>query len=561
MIGFILKKTEMSEKTEDRITLETWIRDDYKKVQNYLRWNPWVEWFMDSLITMEDDIRAYLRETLKTKKYGEYPEKTNVFEKYMKGWKDRQYLETLVLNKVIWKKTSIDDLLDNWRARVRELFSTNEALDTALKKWLIQNIEIKNVILPPDPKDLPEIWSGAWFEKKELEQDKFLLFMDMLRNLKIYDDDILIIHSGILKKDMMRENTYHAIYIPRINKTVFLNVWYGEASFVCDGEVSLEVMTTYWKEKLQTELWAIKIIFSEKNTQWWKNSFKNALLWEWWKVWEKVSKEKIKEIRKEINKEIKQRIIRKIYQDNESEIQQHFISSTTYRERTKNLKWEDKEKFGVFPISFDWLIWLLWWDIDCRQWEYVKTLLESRQAGEEYFKARKENKENKLTLEEFKKIYQDNESEIQQHFISSTAYTERIENLKWEDLKKFGRFPPGFGWLIWLLWWNTGCRQWEYVKALLESRQAGEEYFKARKKNKEGKEKYKLTWYDARAMYAKYYEEIQKYFIGEGTYKKRIENLKQTDRFKNLNEEEQKIFRWFPHSFATLDCYDEMQNV
>ena len=46
----------------------------------------------------------------------------------------------------------------------------------------------------------------------------------MLRNLGIYNDDILIIHSGILEDNMMRENTYYAIYIPRIKKTVFLNI-------------------------------------------------------------------------------------------------------------------------------------------------------------------------------------------------------------------------------------------------------------------------------------------------------------------------------------------------
>lgn len=156
----------MNEKTQDRITLETWIRDDYKKVQNYLKWNPWVEWFIDSLWVLEEDIWTYLFETLKTKKYGENPYDTGVYEKYMKGWEDRQYLESLILNKIIWKKASIDSLVDDWLARIKDLFSTKEAFDAALKKWLIQNISINDVILPPDPKDTPEIGSGTWFEKK-----------------------------------------------------------------------------------------------------------------------------------------------------------------------------------------------------------------------------------------------------------------------------------------------------------------------------------------------------------------------------------------------------------
>ena len=385
----------MKRKTEDTNDIKKKIDDDYKTItQQYLEWDPWVEWFITSLITMEDDIRMYLLETLKTKKYGADPENTNVFDKYKKVWADRQYLEALILNKVVWKKTSIDALIDAWIDRINAIFRTKRDLDAALKKWLIQNIEIKKVILPPDPKDPPEIGSGAWFEKKELVQNKFLLFTDMLRNLGIYNDDILIIHSGILEDNMMRENTYYAIYIPRIKKTVFLNIWYGEASFVCDGLVPLEIMTTYGKEKLQTELWAIKIIFSEKDILWWKEDFQNALLWEWWNVWEKVSTENFIKIKEKINKEIIQCNIRAIYNQHKYEIQQFFGNPNKYNIRINQLKWEEKEIFDWFPKTFGSLISLLWWDKTCTEWWYVIALLESEEAGKQYLQDRKKRKFN-----------------------------------------------------------------------------------------------------------------------------------------------------------------------
>ena len=272
--------------------LEDKIKKNYKIVQNYLNGNPWAEWFLDSLADLQTNFADYLIEVLKTKEYGkEDVTKSNIYQWHIKWWKykyiDNEVLEHIISNEVLWKKISIKSMLDEWIKKLEELFDTQKSLKEAFKSWKLQSFQLNTVILPPEDSQTPiETWSGK-FDKKELNQNKLLLFISTLRELEIYIDD-LIIYFGEVDNNMMRENTYYAIFIPRVNKTVFLNTWYWEATFICEWEVSIKNMTTLWKEKLENALWAIKINFSENNIIWWKNEIKIALLWESRK-WKKVS--------------------------------------------------------------------------------------------------------------------------------------------------------------------------------------------------------------------------------------------------------------------------------
>ncbi len=42
----------------------------------------------------------------------------------------------------------------------------------------------------------------------------------------------------------MRRNSYICLYIPRIDKTIFINNNYGEATFVYDGSMDIEWFTS-----------------------------------------------------------------------------------------------------------------------------------------------------------------------------------------------------------------------------------------------------------------------------------------------------------------------------
>ena len=284
----------------DKKKLENDIKKNYQDIQNYLEWDPWAEWFLDSLADLQTNFADYLIETLKEKKYGKDDiVKSNIYQWYIRWWKykyiNNEKIEHIISNKVLWKKISIDALVDEWIQKINDLFDTQKSFEEALEQWKIKSVQLNGIILPPDDLPAPVTWSGNWFERKELSQNKLLLFVSALREFWIYLDD-LIIYTWKKDENMMRESSYYAIFIPRENKTVFLNTWYGEATFVCDWEVSIKDMTTFWKEKLQSELWAIKIRFFEQDVEWWKNELKNAILWNNWKVWKKIEKKQIKEI-------------------------------------------------------------------------------------------------------------------------------------------------------------------------------------------------------------------------------------------------------------------------
>ena len=368
-------------------TLENNIKKNYKSVQNYLKGDPWAEWFLSSLADLQTDFADYLIEILKTKKYGKDDvKKSNIYQWHIKWWEykyiDSERLEHIVSNKVLWKKVSINSLLDEWIKKLEELFDTQKSFEEALKSWKLQSVELNKVILPTE-KDSPGpiTWSDKWLENKNLSQNKFWLFISTLRELWIYDDD-LIIYYGEVESNMMRKNTYYAIFIPRINKTVFLNTWYSEATFICEWEVPIDKMTTLWKEKLQSELWAIKIIFFENDIEWWKNRLSNVLLWEWWKVWKKVE---VKKIRNWINRFVELSKLKDFYADHkndtfidsdwkESTVKKLFSSFVYYKKNYKkiNEQFLHDVNFPGNPSSYYTITWnnfliKLWINVDTRE--------------------------------------------------------------------------------------------------------------------------------------------------------------------------------------------------
>lgn len=353
----------------NRETLENNIKNNYKIVQNYLNGDPWAEWFLNSLADLQTDFANYLIEVLKTKKYvkDDY-KKSNIYQWHIKWWEEKyinnERLEHIISNKVLWKKISINSLLDEWIKKLEKLFNTQKSFEETLKSWKLQSIQLDKVILPSDDLSAPIIWTGKWFKEKELNQNKLWLFISILRNLWIYDDD-LIIYSGKIENNMMRENTYYAIFIPRINKTVFLNTGYWEATFICEWEVSIDKMTSLWKEKLQSELWAIRIKFFENNIEWWENELKNTLLWKWWKPGKKINKEWMKKIRDKTNRLVELDKLRLFYEEhknnsfidsewNEFTIEHLFSKLNYYKENYKiiNEQFSPEVNFPGNPSNY-----------------------------------------------------------------------------------------------------------------------------------------------------------------------------------------------------------------
>ena len=175
------------------------------------------------------------------------------------------------MNNVVWESVSINDLLQEWIDSLNKILSMNNSSEKIFEDLKVEVLKLDGVILPPDKKEI-NIW--LWekhFERKELKINKIWLLILVLREKGIFTDDILV-YEWINKNNMMREYSYYAVYIPRVNKTIFINEWYGEATYICDWEISLNEMQKLWKEWLVENYWAKKISFEEKNIDSWKTA-------------------------------------------------------------------------------------------------------------------------------------------------------------------------------------------------------------------------------------------------------------------------------------------------
>ena len=72
----------------DKEKLVNDIKKNYQDIQNYLEWDPWAEWFLDSLADLQTNFADYLIETLKEKKYGKDDiVKSNIYQWHIRWWK------------------------------------------------------------------------------------------------------------------------------------------------------------------------------------------------------------------------------------------------------------------------------------------------------------------------------------------------------------------------------------------------------------------------------------------------------------------------------------------
>ena len=129
-----------------------------------------------------------------------------------------------------------------------------------------------------------------------------------------------------------------------------------------------------------------------------------------------------------------------------------------------------KEYFGEWMLSsLVWLISLLWWNTRIQRWAYVIALLEWK--WEEWEKNWEETKEkNKITPDYVRKRYQEADEHIKNLFNGVNKYKRKENQIALKE--RFGEWMPWtFRWLIKLLWWNPKIQIWEYVKALIISKE------------------------------------------------------------------------------------------
>ena len=280
------------------------MRSHYETINDFLINNPWDEDFLKALIVLENDFRNYLLESLKSKKDSSDPLCSEYWKFYMKWWPSARIVEEWISETVFNKKFSIDSLLSDCYHRLYEIFDSVDSFESALKEWLIKSSKLNKPILPPD--DLPtlEIWSGNWFEREKSTKKTFSLLISVFRNMWIYTNDFFVLYSDDVKTNMMRQFPYYGFFIPKVDKTVFFNPWYGEATFVCDGYIPADVIVNCWKINLQDKFWATKIKFFEKDIQSWTDTLKSVLSWQKWIKSKALSASELAHIKSSVDKDV-----------------------------------------------------------------------------------------------------------------------------------------------------------------------------------------------------------------------------------------------------------------
>lgn len=141
--------------------------------------------------------------------------------------------EQMALNHFGMDSSYIDDILDHIAAKAVEI----DKLDDIAA---FQTEYVDYVISPSDPYEQNEVTTQAstYVEKKVEPRLKTLLFL--LANkygIDLRDNAQLIIKAGIVDASMMRQESYRAIYLPTLNRTILICDEVGNATYVADTEI------------------------------------------------------------------------------------------------------------------------------------------------------------------------------------------------------------------------------------------------------------------------------------------------------------------------------------
>ena len=190
----------------------------------------------------------------------------------------RDDTEKYITNKVLGEPLTINALMDDLSEKVQKILQV-ENLEDVLQNLNIKTQKLEGRILPPDILERKKgVDDGEKYEKKEkVKLPKLSLFLSALREIDIYTDDI-IVRIGKVNTNEARNESYIAIEIPRLNKTVFLSNEYGEASFVFTGFISDEDLMDHGKQDfIKSPQFLSRIAFMEGKEDEWKVKMQEVL--------------------------------------------------------------------------------------------------------------------------------------------------------------------------------------------------------------------------------------------------------------------------------------------
>ena len=249
------------------------IQNAYNNVKELLEQKPWHEEALNSLVKLEEEVDKRIFDILQNHYWNEW-KKSSEYVKFVNDIEHKIKLENWILKKHLWIDITLSQLLDNFINTVSSILKEDIDVGDKLDKLKIEHIQLDWVILPPDKNIEIKKWSWKWFEKKEWYDRLSLLINKVLIPNWVLLSDILV-STWVLEKNMMREQSYVCVHIPKINKTIFVNNAFWEATFICDWIMEIHDFVTYWKNWLSKILYKIDFVNRDENL--WINKVSKSL--------------------------------------------------------------------------------------------------------------------------------------------------------------------------------------------------------------------------------------------------------------------------------------------
>jgi len=337
-------------------------------------------------------------------------------------WKWKERIQKLIFEMILWNESSINQIWDALQniaqdnkteesAETTEVEENSDILSELALMWVKIN-ELSWTIFTTKPSEL-ETWSWRWFESAPwYVYPKVRALLQILKDLNV-DMSTVTLDIGENTTEMVRNQSYMAFYIPKLNRSVFVTNEYWESTFVFEWKVSEEVFTNFTKDETlflaaTKDMLGKKINFTPKDVPGWIEKIKHYLTeWELWEL--KLTNENNAEVK--TNSELET-----LWNMMESEEQIEYSYTINNREYSINWtfmdslsnpkkynsyikKWNIKYPEKKMKKSFRWLLWEF---IDISSTEIVSLGQKSIFVISVLKKSKQEKR--KLTFEEAKTL-------------------------------------------------------------------------------------------------------------------------------------------------------------
>ena len=175
-----------------------------------------------------------------------------------------------------YEEVCMDTILDYISSRIDYLLSQKETLEELAALFGIKVVPSKRVLLEPMDLKASLDGDGNFENKKQISENKSKLILAMLFENGFVADDVNVV-TGVLRKNMMRKESYNCIEIASLGVKIFVNNGYGEATYILTNSESWRDLFGKTKQELIDQFGAVRLIFSKNDVEGWLGSISDII--------------------------------------------------------------------------------------------------------------------------------------------------------------------------------------------------------------------------------------------------------------------------------------------